>query len=64
MSEPKYSLPKFDGKISSDFHLWCARMQALLEAKDLWIVVDPEVEPSESTDGLEDKIRKASSILV
>jgi hypothetical protein len=34
MSEVKLSLPRFDGKTSSDYHLWQLRLLAILESKD------------------------------
>jgi hypothetical protein len=39
MSEVKLSLPRFDGKPSSDYHLWQLRLLAILESKDLSVCV-------------------------
>jgi hypothetical protein len=39
MSELKFTLPRFDGKSSSDLTLWQLRLQAILESKSLWHVV-------------------------
>jgi hypothetical protein len=41
MSEIKITLPRFDGKPDSDYHLWELRLQAILESKNLWHVIEP-----------------------
>jgi hypothetical protein len=60
MSELKFTLPSFDGKPSSDFHLWQLRLQAILESKSLWYVIEPT--PT-SVASAEDN-RKAAAIII
>jgi gag-polypeptide of LTR copia-type len=60
MSELKFTLPSFDGKLSSDFHLWQLRLQAILESKSIWYVIEPT--PT-SVSSAEDN-RKAAAIII
>jgi hypothetical protein len=60
MSELKFTLPSFDGKPSSDFHLWQLRLEAILESKSLWYVIEPT--PT-SVASAEDN-RKAAAIVI
>ena len=60
MTDFKYTLPKYDGKVTTDFHLWYTRIQAMLEDKDLYhIINDPNWDQH-----AEDEKRKVSSIII
>lgn len=43
MSEHKYTLPKFDGKPTSDFRLWLCRLEAILEDKSILYTIGSDV---------------------
>ena len=43
MSEYKNTLPKFDGKPTSDFRLWLCRLEAVLEDKSILYTIEPDV---------------------
>jgi hypothetical protein len=40
MSELKFTLPRFDGKADSDYLQWELRLQAILESRNLWHVIE------------------------
>ena len=72
MSEVKLSLPRFDGKPSSDYHLWQLRLLAILESKDLSVCIkeDSTATIESMRDGTlvliptEEQNRKAAAIII
>ena len=72
MSEVKLSLPRFDGKPSSDYHLWQLRLLAILESKDLSVCIkeDSSATIESMRDGTlvliptEEQNRKAAAIII
>lgn len=60
MTEGKNAIPKYDGKPTSDFNLWCKRLQAILDGKGLWRYIALNEEDNDE----EDERRKVSSIIV
>ena len=49
MSEYKNTLPKFDGKPTSDFRLWLCRLEAILEDKSILYTIDSELRNATDT---------------